>query len=293
VKTFIDILFVELTMLETPAAIRIDVDSTRDIALLPELLDLLLLLDVKATFFITTGPDRLALNLFKYLTDPRSFFRFVKSKPLRYGSHSLNGLLRKTPVEAACPEVLLRAQLEGHEIGLHGYDHYAWIRNLRNMDELQITELISRGLETLQAVAEADIRGFASPGFAVTSALLRAIEALGFDYSSDFKSNKPTPPFYPETETKRDSVLQVPVSMDSIGELFIAGFSEDEIRAKMHKNRDVWHKKMIPFVMYAHPAHEIGCYKELFSSVLRDLREDSRFTFLTLAQIAQQWKVRA
>ena len=280
-------------MLETPAAIRIDVDSTRDIALLPELLDLLLLLDIKATLFITTGPDRLALNLFKYITDPRSSFRFIRSKPLRYGSHSLNGLLGKTPVEAACPEAVLRAKTEGHEIGLHGYDHYAWIRNLRNMDEIQITELISKGLEGLQAVAEADIKGFASPGFTVTSAFLRAINALGFDYSSDFKSNKPTPPFYPETEPKRDPVLQVPVSMDSIGELFIAGFSEDEIKATMRKNRDVWHTKKVPFVMYAHPAHEIGCYKELFSSVLRDLREDSRFTFLTLAQIAQQWKVRA
>src|SRR5660398_151077 len=130
-------------MPETSAAIRIDVDSTRDIALLPELLDLLLLLDIKATFFVTTGPDRLALNLFKYITDPRSSLRFIKSKPLRYGSHSLNGLLRKTPVEAMCPEVLLRAKKEGHEIGLHGYDHYAWIRNLRNMDEIQINEPVS------------------------------------------------------------------------------------------------------------------------------------------------------
>jgi len=280
-------------MLETPAAIRIDVDSTRDIALLPELLNMFLLLDIKATFFIATGPDRLSLNLFKYITHPQRSFRLIKSKPLRYGSHSLNGLLRKTPVEAACLEVLLRAKLEGHEIGLHGYDHYTWIRNLRNMDETQIIELISRGLEALNAVAVADIRSFASPGFTVTSALLRAINALGFDYSSDFKSNKPTPPFYPETETKRDSILQVPVSMDSIGELFIAGFSENAIKAKMRKNRDVWHTKMVPFVMYAHPAHEVGCYKELFLSALRDLREDSRFTFLTLAQIAQQWKVRA
>ncbi len=279
-------------MLETPAAIRIDVDSTRDIALLPELLDLFLLLDLKATFFITTGPDRLALNLFKYVTDPRSSFRFIKSKPLRYGSHSLHGLFRKKLVEAACPEVLLRAQKEGHEIGLHGYDHYAWIRNLRDLDETQIKELIGRGLEALQAVSEADIKGFASPGFTVTSAFLRAIDALSFDYSSDFKSNKPTPPFYPQTEPKSDSVLQVPVSMDSIGELFIAGYSEDQIKAKIRKNGDAWHAKMVPFVMYAHPAHEVGCYKQLFSSVLRDLREDSRFMFLTLAQIAQQWKVR-
>ena len=279
-------------MLETPAAIRIDVDSARDVALLPELLDLLLLLDVKATFFVTTGPDRLALNLFKYITNPRSSIRFIKSKPLRYGSHSLNGLLRKTQVETACPEVLLRILKEGHEIGLHGYDHYAWIRNLRSMDETRIKELISNGLEALKAVTGADIRGFASPGFTVTNAFLRAIDALGFDYSSDFKSNKPMSPFYPQTETKGDSVLQVPVSMDSIGELFIAGYSDSQIKAKMCKNMDVWHAKRVPFVIYAHPAHEVGCYMELFSSVLRDLREDSRFIPLTLAQIAQKWKVR-
>jgi undecaprenyl phosphate-alpha-L-ara4FN deformylase len=278
-------------MLETPAAIRIDVDSTRDVALLPELLDLLLFLDVKATFFVTTGPDRLALNLFKYITDPRSSIRFIKSKPLRYGFHSLNGLLRKTQVETAYPKVLLRVIKEGHEIGLHGYDHYAWIRNLRSMDETRIKELISKGLEALKAVAGVDIRGFASPGFAVTNALLRAIDALGFDYSSDFKSNKPMSPFYPQTETKSDSVLQVPVSMDSIGELFIAGYSDDQIKAKIHKNMDVWHAKRVPFVIYAHPAHEVGCYKELFSSILRDLCEDSRFIPLTLAQIAQRWKV--
>lgn len=279
-------------MLETPTAIRIDVDTARDIALLPELLDLLQLLDIKATFFITTGPDRLALNLFKYIADPRRSLRFIKSKPLRYGSHSFSGILRKTPVEAVCPEVLQRANNEGHELGLHGYDHYVWVNNLQQMNETKIKELISRGLKALQATAKADIRGFASPGFTVTSALLRAIDALGFDYSSDFKSNMPTPPFYPETETKRSPVLQVPVSMDSIGELFTMGFSEDEIKAKMRKNRDVWHTKRVPFVIYAHPAHEVGCYLELFSSVLQDLREDSRFIFSTLAQIAQQWKVR-
>ncbi|MGZ4863392.1 MAG: polysaccharide deacetylase family protein [Halobacteriota archaeon] len=278
-------------MSETTAALRIDVDSTRDIALLPQLLDLLLRLDIKATFFITTGPDRLALNLFKYVADPRNSLRFIKSKPLRYGSHSLNGLLRKMPVEAMCPEVLLRAQKEGHEIGLHGYDHYAWIRNLRNMDEIQIKELISRGLAALQVAAEADIRAFASPGFTVTNAMIRAIDALGLDYSSDFKIDTPMAPFYPQAEPKNDSVLQMPVSMDSIGELFMAGYSEVQIKAKMRKNRDVWHEKMVPFVIYAHPAHEVGCYIDLFSSVLRDLLEDSRFIFLTLAQIAQQWKV--
>ena len=71
-------------MCETPVAIRIDIDSARDIALAPELLDLFRLLDIKGTFFVTTGPDRLALNLFKHVANPQSYLKFIKSKPFEY-----------------------------------------------------------------------------------------------------------------------------------------------------------------------------------------------------------------
>jgi len=90
-------------MFETPVAIRMDVDSARDIALVPELLDLFRLFDIKGTFFVTTGPDRLAFNLFKHVANPRRYLKFIKSKPLRYGFQSLNGILRNVRVEAACP----------------------------------------------------------------------------------------------------------------------------------------------------------------------------------------------
>ena len=110
-------------MCETPVAIRIDIDSARDIALAPELLDLFRLLDIKGTFFVTTGPDRLALNLFKHVANPQSYLKFIKSKPLRYRFQSLNGILRNVRVEEACPAALLRITNEGHELGLHVYDH--------------------------------------------------------------------------------------------------------------------------------------------------------------------------
>jgi undecaprenyl phosphate-alpha-L-ara4FN deformylase len=281
-----------MTMSKTPAAIRIDVDSTRDIALLPELLDLLTRLGIKGTFFITTGPDRLALNFLKHLAHPRSYAQFIKSRPLRYGAHSLNGILRSTEVEAASPEILLRVKEDGHELGLHGYDHFTWISKLSMMDETAIKQLINTGITALESVTKAEAKSFASPGFTVTSALLRAIDAFDFDYSSDFKSNRPIPPFYPETGSDMSGVLEVPVSMDSIGELFTKGLSADEIKARISACADVWHSNRLPFVVYAHPAYELGCQKGLFASVLQDLHEDPRFEFSTLAQIARQWKVR-
>jgi undecaprenyl phosphate-alpha-L-ara4FN deformylase len=279
-------------MFKTPAAIRIDVDSARDIKLLPELLDLLHALDVKATLFITTGPDRVALNVFKYVARPRNALRFVKSKPLRYGFESFNGILRQVSVEAARPEVLRRAINEGHELGLHGYDHFTWVTTLQQRDEAEVQALITKGLKALQAAAQAEIRGFASPGFIVTHGLMQAIDTLGFEYSSDIKTCQPVEPFYPQTEAAKSSVLQVPVSTDSIGELFALGFSEGEIRAQMIRHFDTWHEHGLPFVLYGHPVHDIGCYKTLFSSIVQDLREDRRYKCLTLAEVAEQWKGR-
>jgi undecaprenyl phosphate-alpha-L-ara4FN deformylase len=279
-------------MSKTPAAIRIDVDSARDIKLLPELLDLLRAIDVKATLFISTGPDRLALNVFKYVAHPRNALRFIKSKPLRYGFDTFGGILRQVPVEATRPEVLRRAISEGHELGLHGYDHFAWLNTLAQRSEAEVLTLISKGLKALQATAQAEIRGFASPGFIVTNGLLQAEDTLGFEYSSDIKANQPMGPFYPQIGAKKSSVLQVPVSAASIGELFATGFSENEIKAWISVHLDMWHEEGLPFVLYGHPAHEIGCYKTLFSSVVKDLRKDTRYRCLTLAEIAEQWKGR-
>jgi len=279
-------------MSKTPVAIRIDVDSARDIALLPELLDLLKRLGIKGTFFVTTGPDRLALNFLTHLARPRSYAQFIKSRPLRYGAHSLNGILRSTEVETASPEILQKVKEDGHELGLHGYDHFTWISKLSKMDEVAIKQLISTGIKALEAVTNATAKSFASPGFTVTSALLRAIDAFDFDYSSDFKSDYPISPFYPEIGSDVSGVLQMPVSMDSIGELFTKGLSADEIKARISVCADVWHRNRYPFVVYAHPAYELGCQKGLFASVLQDLCEDTRFEFSTLTQIARQWKVR-
>jgi len=168
-----------------------------------------------------------------------------------------------------------------------------WIKELRNLDETVIKALIRRGLEALKGAVATDVAGFASPGFTVTDTFLRAIDSFPFDYSSDFKCLKPTSPFYPKTGAETRHVLQVPVSMDSIGELRTNGVSEEEIKARVRTSADHCHRKRYPFIMYGHPSSEIGCYAELFSSLLHDLRDDTRFAFVTLAQVAQQWKVRA
>ncbi|MGZ4906129.1 MAG: polysaccharide deacetylase family protein [Halobacteriota archaeon] len=272
-------------------AVRIDVDSTRDVAYLPQLLDLLERLNIQATFFVATGPDKVALNIFKYLTHPRLYLRFLKSRPLRYGLYSFKGLVRTSNVEDAYP-LILRSVSRKHEVGLHGYDHYAWMNTLQDRDDETIGRWINRGAAALEAITNVCVKSFASPGFTVTDGLLRVIDSFCFDYSSDFKSGSPMPPFYPDIDGKTSRVLQVPVSMSSIGELLNQGIKKEDILPKIRVSIDMWHRRGLPFVLYIHPSYEVGYEARLFSAVLEEWANDPHITFKTLAQIAQEWKVR-
>ncbi len=278
-------------MPENQIAVRIDVDSVRDVAYLPQLLDLLERLSIRATFFVATGPDKVALNFLRYIARPRLYLTFLRSRPLRYGLQSFEGVVRKRNVEEAHPSIL-KIVSEKHEVGLHGYDHYVWMNTLHGVDEKTVARWISVGAEALEAVTGVRVRSFASPGFAVTDGMLRAIDSFCFDYSSDFKSSSPTPPFYPEIDEKTAQVLQVPVSMASIGELLGEGVKKENILPKIRASINAWHSVGLPFVLFIHPAFEVGREATLFSSLLEEWARDPSLTFLTLAQIAQQWKVR-
>ncbi len=272
-------------------AVRIDVDSTRDVAYVPQLLDLLERLNIQATFFIATGPDKVALNIFKHLTHPRLYLRFLRSRPLRYGLHSFKGLVRTTNVEDAYPLILKNASRK-HEVGLHGYDHYVWMNTLPVRDDETIGGWIRRGAAALEAITNVRVKSFASPGFTVTDGLLRVIDSFCFDYSSDFKSGSPMPPFYPEIEGKISRVLQIPVSTSSIGELLNQGTKKEDILRKISVSVDTWHRMRLPFVLYIHPSYEVGHEARLLSALLEGWTSDPHITFKTLGQIAQEWKVR-
>ncbi|MGZ4931538.1 MAG: polysaccharide deacetylase family protein [Halobacteriota archaeon] len=278
-------------MPENQIAVRVDVDTVRDVAYLPQLLELFERLSIRATFFIATGPDKVALNFLRYVTHPRLYLKFLRSRPLRYGLQSFEGLVRTTNVEQAHPSIL-RSVSEKHEMGLHGYDHYVWMNTLQGADDETVARWIGRGAEALEAVTGVCARSFASPGFAVTDGMLRALDSFCFDYSSDFRSSSPVSPFYPDIDEKTAQVLQVPVSMDSIGELLGQGTKKEEVLPKIRASMDAWHGMGLPFVLFIHPAYEVGCEARLFGSMLEELTRDPRLTFLTLTQIAQQWKVR-
>jgi peptidoglycan/xylan/chitin deacetylase (PgdA/CDA1 family) len=251
--------------------IRVDVDSIGDIHTLPETLGLLDELEVKATFFVAMGPDGAGKNLFKYMRRP---WALGKARPARFGFGTLaRGLISPARMED-CKDELIEIKKHGHEVGLHGYDHYSWIKTGGRKAKTQV----EKGRMVFEDVFDFAPKSFASPGFKVNQEILRMMG--GFEYSSDFVSKEP---FYPELNGEKFQTLQVPVSLKSIGEFEMEGLDEREILGKYQKaieNNGF-------FAFYFHPSYEVKYKSTLLRKIIENVKENKKIR--PLGEIARTW----
>lgn len=188
---------------------RVDIDTIRDVKAVPKTLELLNKHDVKASFFVTTGIDESYKNYRHYLNPKRLL---ATTWMHRYGLDAFAGLISRIEVQSS--KELLQILQCGHELGLHGYNHFEWMNGLEGLSEEAVTAWISRGCELFEKAFNTPPSCFAAPGFNVSQAFLSALDGFGFRYSSDFQGLEP---FYPQLNGERMQTPQVPVSL-AIGE---------------------------------------------------------------------------
>ena len=252
--------------------VRVDIDSVGDIDALPETLDLLDDCDVRASFFVAMGPDKTGKNLFGYLKKP---WELGRARPTRFGFRNLiRGLVSPAHMEDYRNE-LYEIKKRGHEVGLHGYDHYQWIKT----GGKGAGSLIEKGCTLFEEIFESVPRSFASPDFTINREILRGVE--DFDYSSDIVYREP---FYPRITGKEFSALQIPVSMKSIGEFEMDGLNNEQI---LEKYQNKIEKKGF-FSFYFHPSYEVKYKVKILSKIIGLLKEKKEI--LTFTEIAEKWK---
>lgn len=236
--------------------LRIDIDSIGDIKAIPHILEMLEGYDLKASFFVTMGPDKTGRNLKKFLGSPLDLLR---ARPTRYGLITLaRGFFKPENTQDHIKE--LRGILGlGHEIGLHGYDHYRWMNT--PMDKKEINEAIKRGISVFKHVFGQLPTSFASPGFRTYTDYLEILDRFNFIYSSDFISDRP---FYPSIDAGMAKTLQIPITMRSPGELALEGMSDDAI---LHHFKEQIKGEEF-FTFYIHPSYECVYKKELINKML-------------------------
>jgi len=214
-------------------ALKIDIDTYHGTRYgTPELLRILKEFGIKATFFATLGPDKSGKAVIRVFN--RGFLkRMAKLGPVKtYGLRTLfYGTLLPAPVIAEkCSEILTAIQEEGHEVGLHAYDHARWQDSLHKMTLDQIKKELRLGIDLYRQVFVKPPEGFAAPGWQCNDNSLVAEDYFHFVYASDVRGRYP---FFAKVNNRTMGTLQIPTTLPTFDELFMRGHREDEIVSRM------------------------------------------------------------
>ena len=200
-------------------AIRVDVDTRIGLREgVPRLLNLFRRHSVRASFFVSFGPDNSGKAL-RRLWQPGFLLKMWHTNPLRlYGFRTLlsGTLLPSLPVGGAAPELLRAITAEGHELGIHGYDHVRWQDHVEGMEEKEIEAELFQAKKAYERALGVCPVSSAAPGWRCTPSTLAVQERLGLLYASDVRG---TCPFLPVDNGRFFNTLQIPTTLPTLDEL--------------------------------------------------------------------------
>lgn len=223
------------------AGLRVDVDTFRGTREgVPRLLRILARHGVCATFFFSVGPDNMGRHVWRLLR-PRFFRKMWRSDaPSLYG---WDILLAGTawpgkPIGQRLAPTIRDTDGDGHEIGLHAWDHHGWQAHVAGWQGARIESEIAQGTELLGDILGRPVTCSATAGWRTTQAVVDAKEKFGFCYNSDCRG---THLFRPELSHGGLGVPQIPVDLPTYDEVVgsavdAAGYN-DYILERFHPER--------------------------------------------------------
>ena len=198
--------------------LRVDVDTfrgTRDGV--PSLVKLFSEEGVRATFFFSVGPDNMGRHLWRLLK-PEFLVKMIRSRAASlYGwDILLCGTFGPGPSMAKLAPVIRDAAKDGHEMGLHAWDHYSWQTRIGQADRLFIKDHLQKGYETLAGILGMPISCSAAPSWKCDETVLLEKEKFPFAYNSDCRGSSV---FRPMVEGRAGLQPQVPVTLPTYDEV--------------------------------------------------------------------------
>jgi len=203
--------------------LRVDVDTFRGTrAGVPSLCKILTDNRIKATFFFSVGPDNMGRHLWRLLK-PAFLAKMLRSKAGKlYGwDILLRGTVWPGPVIGSrCAQVIRATAQDGHEIGLHAWDHYKWQARIGKMNPSAIRTELERGFKVLSEIVGVPVKCSAVPGWKCTDEVLIEKQKLPFVYNSDCRGHSV---FMPLVNGGHINQAQVPVTLPTYDEVVGSG----------------------------------------------------------------------
>ena len=172
---------------------------------------------VRASFFFCVGPDNMGRHLWRLLKPG------FLLKMLRSNAGSLYGwdiLLRGTmwpgpQIGKRSSDAIRAADLAGHEVGLHAWDHYLWQARMERMSRNEIGHQIKLGMDAIQQILDRGVDCSAAAGWKCNDAVLLEKSAYPFRYNSDCRGSTIFQPVVDGVEC----APQIPVTLPTYDEM--------------------------------------------------------------------------
>lgn len=189
-------------------ALRVEVRSLRGLHQgVPNLMRLFSEFQVRASFFFPLGRDFSGLR-------PLQAWRERTARGLAalgYGT-----LLPAPSLREEATRMMALARANGHEVGLFGLSPVHWAQRMAHADEAWTRQQCD---ELWQAYVAADGRepvALATPAWQVNPALLAALAAGHYHYSSMTRGKLP---YLPQLQGVRSEVPEIPTTLPTLGEM--------------------------------------------------------------------------
>ena len=255
--------------------LRIDVDTYEGMREgVPRLLEILGAAGIKGTFYFAMGPDRSGLAVLNLFARPGFLAKMLRSgAPKIYSLRTmLSGtLLPSRPVATAFPDLLRRAEREGHETGVHAWDHRRWQDRLLRLSKEEVARELEKAARAYAEILSRRPSTSAAPAWLACDDSLLHQEEMGLAYASDCRGVEP---FRPVVGGRVLATPQVPATLPTLDET-LGGQDRDAAAffARMLEaaGRDAWP------VLTSHAELEGGPFASEFVAFLaraeaRDIR---------------------
>jgi len=205
-------------MTDRVLGLRVDVDTHDGMRLgVPRLLDIMADEGVRATFYLSMGPDRSGLAVLNALR-PGFLAKMTRTGAARvYGWRTiLSGtLLPSRPIATAFPEIARRVRDEGHETGVHAWDHRKWQDRLLDFPPEKTAGELDKGFGAYQSIFGEAPKTYAAPAWLTSDDALLHEESYSLTYATDCRG---TEPFLPVVRGRTLATPQVPATLPTLDE---------------------------------------------------------------------------
>lgn len=264
--------------------LKVDVDTylgLREGA--PRLLELFARHGVRASWFVSMGPDRTGRAVARAFRQRGFLAKMLRSRAPRL--YPLSTMLRGTlipavPIVASQPHRLHEIERAGQEVGVHGFDHVRWHDALPRLSAAEVRGELERAVGLFAEVLGRGPEGFAAPGWQCTATSLEVVDELGFRFRSDTRGRYP---YRPAAGGYVSAIPEVPTTLPTLDEVLgVAGRTSAELTRAYRS----WIDSEGLNVHTIHTEVEGGPYLEQLDALLAWVRD--RLPVRTLGEVVAE-----